>query len=174
MSTHTKLHPRPTHPIHIAPALYSCRGGRLDAAHLVGRIIRDPPIESLNPLTPGRACVSTPTRVGAATAELFPFTGRADRQSVSRLNHSRPTPTSLGRTISPRTPALLQIWSPSEAASKTPPYLSFQLQNNILTFVLLHLHTFEHFYIPPARLGRPSTSPPKPWRRRKLLLSRRS
>ena len=64
----------------------------MDAAHLVGRIIRDPPIESLNPLTPGRACVSTPTRVGAATAELFPFTGRADRlgQPIESLETHTP------------------------------------------------------------------------------------
>ena len=50
----------------------------------------------------------------------------------------------------------IQLCSPSEAASEMPPYLSFQLQNNILTFALLHLRTFEHFIIPPARPGRPS------------------
>jgi hypothetical protein len=37
------------------------RRSRLDASHLVGRIILDPPIESLNPLTLGHVRVSTPT-----------------------------------------------------------------------------------------------------------------
>ena len=72
----------------------SARRGRLDAAHLVGRIILDPPIESLNPFTPRHVRVSTPTSVGAASAGA----------------------------VSPRTPApKFQTCSLSAAASEMPP-----------------------------------------------------
>jgi len=56
------------------------RRGRLDAAHLVGRIIRDPPIDSLKPLTPGHVRVP---QLRVFSRSLVGLT-----VSVSRLKHS--------------------------------------------------------------------------------------
>jgi len=72
----------------------------------------------------------------------------------------------------------LQICPPTEAVSERPPYLSFQLQNDILTFALSYILTFASRVCAPTGVGAwressprtlnavlgkdPSPSPPSP------------